>query len=96
MYVIDNETYHKDESLNFLYKDTPESSKICHYMPEQDFPYIGCKIVDIEIERFSEEFETNASTGETRPDGGDYFKEIIMKCTSYICNNLSSISCSSH
>ena len=30
----------------------------------------------IEIKRFSEEFEINGSTGETRPDGGDYFSTI--------------------
>ena len=36
----------------------------------------GCKIVDIQIERFSEAFECNGATGEMRPDGGDYFSTI--------------------
>lgn len=36
----------------------------------------GCKITNIEIERFSEAFEVNPCTGEMRPDGGDYFSTI--------------------
>ena len=36
----------------------------------------SCKIVDIQIERFSEAFECNGATGEMRPDGGDYFSTI--------------------
>lgn len=36
------------------------------------------RIEKIEIERFSESFECNASTGKTRPDGGDYFSDIRL------------------
>lgn len=38
----------------------------------------NCKIVDIQIERFSEAFECNGATGEMRPDGGDYFSTIRL------------------
>ena len=36
----------------------------------------NCKIVDIQVNRFSEAFECNGATGEMRPDGGDYFSTI--------------------
>ena len=36
----------------------------------------NCKIVDIQVDRFSEAFECNGATGEMRPDGGDYFSTI--------------------
>lgn len=35
-------------------------------------------VKDIRILRFNSEFEINSSTGETRPDGGDYFSELII------------------
>ena len=48
-----------------------------------------CKVADITIERFSEEFEINGTTGETRPNGGDYFKTITVHIENgsrfYIC-----------
>ena len=37
------------------------------------------KIIDFEITGFSEEYEINPSTGETRPAGGDYYREILFK-----------------
>ena len=40
--------------------------------------FIGEPIRKIKIGRFSREFEINASTGETRPQGGDYFGEILI------------------
>ena len=40
---------------------------------------IGRKLVDFEIIKFSEEYEINPSTEETRPAGGDYYREIIFK-----------------
>ena len=36
----------------------------------------NCKIVDIQVDRFSEAFECNGATGEMRPDGGDYFSTV--------------------
>ena len=36
------------------------------------------RIEDFEIERFSEEYEINPSSGTVRPDGGDYFKKITF------------------
>ena len=35
-------------------------------------------IVDIEVERFSHAFECEPSSGAIRPDGGDYFSEIVL------------------
>ena len=37
------------------------------------------RIEGYEIEKFSEEYEINPSTGTTRPKGGDYFKKITFK-----------------
>ena len=34
------------------------------------------KIVDYELESFHDEYEINPASGETRPEGGDYFKQI--------------------
>ena len=36
------------------------------------------RIEDFEIERFSEEYEINPSSGAVRPNGGDYFKKITF------------------
>ena len=36
------------------------------------------RIEDFEIERFSEEYEINPSSGTVRPYGGDYFKKITF------------------
>lgn len=36
----------------------------------------NCKIVGIQVDRFSEAFECDGATGEMRPDGGDYFSTI--------------------
>lgn len=36
------------------------------------------RIDGYEIERFSEEYEINPSTGTSRPHGGDYFKKITL------------------
>ena len=36
------------------------------------------RIEDFEIERFSEEYEINPSSGTVRPNGGDYFKKITL------------------
>ena len=78
MHIIPPEQFHSDETLNFLYENIPGSRNLCHYIRKNKFPYAGCKIVDVSVERFSHEFEINASTGETRPDGGDYFKTITV------------------
>ena len=38
----------------------------------------NCKIIKVEVERFSCAFECNPVTEEIRPDGGDYFSTIRM------------------
>jgi len=87
--IIDPELFHSDETLNFLYRDIWESRHVHHYIQKIDFPYTNCKITDITVEQFSEEFEINGATGETRPDGGDYFKMITVHLENgkqfYIC-----------
>lgn len=40
--------------------------------------YDKSKIVDYEIEQFSDEYIIEPSSDMTRPEGGDYFKEIIF------------------
>lgn len=36
------------------------------------------KIIDYELERFNDAYITNPSEESTRPEGGDYFKEIVF------------------
>lgn len=43
-----------------------------------DLDVKNARIEDFEIERFSEEYEINPSSGTVRPDGGDYFKKITF------------------
>ena len=76
--TIEPNLFHSDESLNFLYKNIEWSRNVRHYIQKIDFPYNNAKIVDISIECFSEEFEINGATGETRPNGGDYFRTITI------------------
>ena len=84
IYVANKEMVINDNSLNFLYKDIPESRNLKTWVGEDEkFPYIGRKIADIAIRRFSSKFEINPSTGETRPEGGDYFSTITV----YLDNN---------
>lgn len=44
-----------------------------------DLDVTDTRIEGYEIEKFSEEYEINPSTGTTRPKGGDYFKKITFK-----------------
>ena len=68
-----------DRSLNFLYRDIPGSCKLETWVHEdEEFPYIGNVIEDIDVDCFSSEFEINPSTRETRPKGGDYFSTITV------------------
>ena len=82
LYVVDSQSLRKDLSLNFLYRDIPESRNLRYRISEVEFPYIGQAITDIRLVRFSHEFEINPSTGETRPDGGDYFSVITIVLSS--------------
>ena len=43
-----------------------------------DFDCYGEYIVDYELNRFSDEYIIDPVYDTTRPDGGDYFKEIIF------------------
>lgn len=43
-----------------------------------DFDCYGETIIDYELNRFSDEYIIEPSSNKTRPDGGDYFKEIIF------------------
>ena len=78
LHVVGSKDLQNDLSLNFLYKDIPESRNLKQWVHEEDFPFIGQAISNIRIHRFSHEFEINPSTGETRPDGGDYFSVITV------------------
>ena len=82
LYVVDSQSLKNDLSLNFLYRDNLGSRNLSQWISEEAFPYIGQAIKDIRIDRFSHEFESNPSTGETRPDGGDYFSLITVVLTS--------------
>lgn len=73
IHIVDPDFFHSDNS-----KNSSEKPNLCYYIDKTDFPYINCKIIDIEVERFSEEFEINPSTRKTRPKGGDYFRTITV------------------
>lgn len=81
LYITDTDSLISDLSLNFLFKDIPESSALSYNLKKTEFPYTDKEISDIQIERFSEEFEIDPSTGETCPDGGDYFSTITVTFT---------------
>ena len=89
LYTFKPEQLTNDPSLSFLFEDDPERASDCYPLAKEDFPFIGCRIADVTVERFSEEFEINAATGETRPEGGDYFKKITVHLEDgrrfYIC-----------
>lgn len=78
IYIVDKEMVRMDRSLNFLYRDIPETCKLETWVWEEEFPYIGSAIEDIDVMRFSQKFEINPSTGETRPEGVDYFSKITI------------------
>ena len=87
--IVAPQLVHEDNSLSFLYRGIPESCNLRQYVNETPFPYIDVKIVDVTVQRFAEEFEINGATGETRPEGGDYFKVITVHLEGgrqfYIC-----------
>ena len=58
--------------INDFSDEEKELSEVCRYKLNIE----DTKIVDYELESFHDEYEINPSTGETRPEGGDYFKQI--------------------
>ena len=76
--LADVNTVRNDLSLNFMYREEPWSKNCEDWVHEENAPFLGKKIADIEVERFSESFEINPSTGESRPRGGDYFSVITV------------------
>lgn len=70
--ITDTEKIKNDLSLNFLYTHIPESRNLQTWVSEWDAAFVGCKIADISIDRFSDAFEGY----EPRPSGGDYFSTI--------------------
>ena len=89
--VVDKESFLNDTSLNFLYKDIPESRNVCYteYRYDNAVNFVGKRIMKITVERFSDAHETCQSLGGVRPKGGDYFKTITIKMSNgkefYIC-----------
>ncbi len=65
------EMLHIKQHLRSFFEDDPYYNETKHLIE-------GCKVVGVEVERFSKEFECNCYTGETRPDGGDYFNVIRL------------------
>ena len=43
-----------------------------------DLDVDNARIENFEIERFTEEYEINPSSGTVRPEGGEYFKKITL------------------
>ena len=80
--IADKESFFADTSLNFLFKDIPESRNLqypLHCCDSVDF--VGKKIESIDVECFSKAHETCEIPGGERPDGGDYFSSITVKLT---------------
>ena len=65
--ITDTDTIKNDLSLNFLYAHIPGSRNLQTWVSEWDAAFVGCKIADISIDRFSDAFEGR----EPRPSGGD-------------------------
>ena len=88
--VVDKESFYADTSLHFLYKDIPASRNVWYTEYRyDDVEFVGKRIKNIKVERFSEAHETCQSLGRARPDGGDYFKTITVEMSNgksfYIC-----------
>ncbi len=83
IYLANTKVLKHDLSLNFLYKEIPGSRNLETWVWREDIPYIGQKITDICVKCFSGSFEINPSTGERRPDGGDYFSIISFRLSSH-------------
>jgi len=77
--IVATSDVEKDPSLNFIYKDTPGSRNVRYFCPMvNDCNLLGKALEDISIIRFNRAFETNAATGEMRPKGGDYFRDLLF------------------
>lgn len=76
--IIDPKLFHSDDTLSFLCEEDQQIQDMYRHIRNNTFPYINYKIMDITVHRFSEEFEINSATDETRPDGGDYFSTITV------------------
>lgn len=76
--VTDPKTFYEDESFEYVRGARSVDTEASDWDKDMLFPYIGRSVKDAALERFSEEFEINGATGETRPDGGDYFKTIAV------------------
>lgn len=60
------------QNLNIKEKEYDDKFKL-------DLDVTNTRIKDYKIEKFSEEYEINPSVGISRPEGGDYFKNITFK-----------------
>jgi len=80
--VVDKDSFFADTTLNFLYRHTPGSRKLWFdILPLNDADFVGEKITDITVNRFSFEHETHPALGGIRKQGGDYFGEITVHLT---------------
>ena len=88
LWVAKEGAVEKDRQLRMIYPNDPIGHR-SFLNEDEEFPYSGQKIADIEIERFSSAFEINPCTEEMRPEGGDYFKKITIHLESgkkfYLC-----------
>lgn len=77
--IVNTIDIEQDPSLNFIYREIPDRRNVSFYCPPvEDCGLIGKTLENIDVIRFHHKFETNASTGETRPKGGDYFKDLLF------------------
>ena len=75
--VISREKFERDHAMDFMFDGTEPGFEF-HYIADELFPLKGIAIKDIMIDRFSEEFEIDGPSGDTRPEGGDYFSTIRL------------------
>ena len=80
--VIDVVPYNdleNDPKISFIYfGELDESSYRYEMVLDETFPLYNVPIKDITLDGFTEKFEVNAATGDTRPAGGDYFSTIRL------------------
>ena len=79
--IVDQESFLADTSLNFLYKDIPESRNVrfAEFCFDDKTEFVGKRITNILVNRFSGEHETHPDLGGVRPKGGDYFAAITVE-----------------
>ena len=79
IHIIDKESFYKGEWTSELLGWHQVPSDQFPYEKDEDMSHLeGQPITEFIVERFSDEFEIDGSTGCVRPAGGDYFASVYL------------------